>query len=121
MTDQLRRRTRRDQRPLSAYGLLMRYEHALAEAVEATIAEGLRRSPATVEARGRAADAWRDLLTIIAAEELSRCLARQAVQDGRAAVSPSSLRRALRPYADLVAAAARAEMARTPHEFAAAY
>lgn len=121
MTDQPRRRVRRDQRSLSAYGLLMRYEHALAGAVEATIAEGLRRSRATVEARARAAAAWRDPLTMVAAEELSRRLARQARQGGRATVSLSALRRALRPYADLVAVAAGAEMARALDEFVAVY
>jgi hypothetical protein len=119
MTDQPRP-TRGAERPLSAYGLLMNYEHALSDAVEATIAEGLRRSNATVAARRRAADSWRDPLTFIAAEELSRRLGAQAAQSNRATVSPSSLRRALRPYAGLVATAARTEMASESHEFVAA-
>jgi hypothetical protein len=104
----------------SAYGLLMNYERALTDAVEATIARGLRRSRATVDARAKAAAAWREPLTIIAAEELSRRLAAQASRGTRSAVSPSSLARALSPYAALVAVAAQTEMAHQPHEFVAA-
>jgi hypothetical protein len=106
--------------PRSAYSLLMNYERSIADAVEATIERGLRESRATVEARQRAAFAWREPLTVVAAEELSRRLATQAVHGTRSAVSPSSLTRALRPYAALVGASARAEMPRQTPEFVAA-
>ena len=121
MTDQLRRRaTRRAQQAPTAYALLMRYERAIADAVEATLDEGLRLSRAGVEARARAATAWRDPLTFVAAEHLSNLLGEQAAHSDRASFSPSSLRHALRPYAALVASAARAEMAHEPKTFAAA-
>jgi hypothetical protein len=98
----------------------MEYERAVSDAVEATIAEGLRQSSSTLEARGRAAAAWRDPLTFAAAEHLSRRLALQAVKGASSAVTPSTLRRALLPYAALVAAAAEAEMERSPDAFIAA-
>lgn len=121
MTDQPRHHdARRSQRTPSAYGLLMNYEQALQDAVEATIVEGLRLSRATVAARTRAADAWRDPLTFIAAEEFSHQLAEQAARGDGVSLSPSSLRRALRPYAALVATAACAEMTHEAHEFVAA-
>jgi hypothetical protein len=121
MSDQLRRRAaRRTQQAPTAYGLLMRYERAIADAVEATLEEGLRLSRAGVQARARAAAAWRDPLTFVAAEHLSNLLGEQAAHSDRASFSPSSLRHALRPYATLVANAARAEMAREPETIVAA-
>jgi hypothetical protein len=121
MSDQLRRRAaRRARQAPTAYGLLMRYERAIADAVEATLDEGLRLSRAGVQARARAAAAWRDALTFVAAEHLSNLLGEQAAHSDRASFSSSSLRHALRPYATLVANAARAEMAREPETIVAA-
>lgn len=121
MIDQLTRPMQRNTRSrLSAHGLLMQYEEAVSTAVEATLNEGLRLSRATVAARQRAAEAWREPLTIVAAEELSRRLALQAGRGPRVAIRSAALRRALAPYAALVATAARTEMARQPHEFIAA-
>jgi hypothetical protein len=100
----------RAQWPGSAYGLLMNYELALTEAVAATIALGLRSARADAAARERVVAAWRDPLTMVAAEFLADRLADQALQ-GRSTVSLAALKRALRPYANLVAVAAQAEMA----------
>jgi hypothetical protein len=94
----------------SAHGLLMQYEAALAEAVEATLALGLRTARADAPSRARVAAAWRDSLTMVAAEFLAERLADQALR-GRSSLSLSALKRALRPYANLVAVAAQAEMA----------
>jgi hypothetical protein len=88
----------------------MNYELALTDAVEATIALGLRSARADATAREWVAAAWRDPLTMVAAEFLAERLADQALQ-GRSTVSLSALKRALRPYANLVAVAAQAEMA----------
>jgi hypothetical protein len=114
------RAPRRRPGQVSSYHLLMNYEQALADTVESIIAAGLSRTRASAEVRQQVADAWREPLLIVTAEELSRRLAHQATRGPRARVSPAALRRAVAPYATLVATAARTVAARQPDAFMAA-
>ena len=99
----------RTQRAAPAVDLLGRYERTIADAVEATLQEGLRGSYALPEARERVAEAWREPLAIVAAEELSRQLARKAAVGASGDCHPAGLRRAMRAYVPLIAVAARTE------------
>lgn len=119
-TTLIRQRSWQRRKSQSAYGLLMDYEQALAGAVEATLAEGLAQVQVSAEAAKRAANTWRDLLTIIAAEELSRRLSSAAAKGMAARISVATVARALKPYAALVAEAAEAEMAHPSDTFMAA-
>ena len=112
-------RTRRTQPP-SAFALTMDFEQTLIEAVEATIAAGLEQARATPAVGERVAAAWRDALLFAAADELSTQMAAQADRGRRTGAFGTALRRAMAPYAALVAAAAETEGRRGPGEFLAA-
>ena len=112
-------RTRRTQAP-SAFALTMDFEQTLIEAVEATIAAGLEQARATPAVGERVATAWRDALMFAAADELSTQMVAQADRSRRTGAYGTALRRALAPYAALVATAAETEGRRGPGEFLAA-
>ena len=95
-----------------ALTLIARYEQAISEAVETTLAGAIQEMDAPAQVAERVVGAWRDLLTVIAAEELSHRLARAAVDDTSARMATGMVRRALAPYGHLIATAVETELSR---------
>ena len=95
-----------------ALTLIARYEQTISEVVETTLAGAIQETEAPTHVAERVAGPWRDLLTVIAAEELSHRLARAAANNVSARLATGTLRRTLAPYGHLIVAAIETELSR---------